>query len=207
MYESCWTDSLSSPTLTGTSYSDSTGMTVEACVNYCNDNSESFAGLKNGQACYCGNIPTESASITSDSACNSPCVGNSSEICGGSDSLSLYWNGLGVQGAPTFLQQFGAWNLSGCFSDSNDARTLTVQVSVTGGQYNNSVGSCVPACEAAGYSIAGVEFAQQCWCDNKINNQAKTIDENSCDLPCSGNSFEYCGGANSLLIYSATKVN
>jgi len=203
----CFTDSLSSPSLTGISYSDSTGMTVEACIKSCNDNSKAFAGLKNGTDCHCGNFPTATAVTTSSSACNTPCVGNYSETCGGSDSLSLYWNGHVVQPLPVFVQSFGASNLLGCFTDSNDARTLTVQVSVTGGQYNNSVESCVPTCNAAGYSIAGVEFAEECWCDNKINNQGRIIDDSSCILPCSGNSLEFCGGANRLLIYSATKIN
>jgi len=205
---SCFSDSLSSPTLTSIAYSDSTGMTVEACVFFCNVNYESFAGLKNGQDCHCGNVTTETAKPISSSACNSPCVGNPSETCGGSDSLSLYWNGISLQPNPTFVRQSGGWDLqlSGCFSDSNDARTLTVQVPVAGGQYNNSVEACIGACKAAGYSIAGVEFAQQCYCDNKINNQGRTIDNSSCILACSGNSHECCGGADSLLIYSATTI-
>jgi hypothetical protein len=38
-------------TLTSISYSDSTGMTVEACVNFCNDHYLVLAGLANGQDC------------------------------------------------------------------------------------------------------------------------------------------------------------
>jgi hypothetical protein len=33
---------------------------------------------------------------------------------------------------------------------------------VIGGPDNNTVENCVGACEAGGYSFAGVEFAQQC---------------------------------------------
>ena len=47
-------------------------------------------------------------------------------------------------------------------SDSTDARALSVQVSVIGGQYNNSVESCIEACGAGGFSLAGMEFALEC---------------------------------------------
>ena len=47
-------------------------------------------------------------------------------------------------------------------SDSNNVRSLPVQISVIGGQYNNSVESCVEACGAGGFSLAGMEFAQEC---------------------------------------------
>jgi len=47
-------------------------------------------------------------------------------------------------------------------SDSNDARIITVQISVDGGQYNSSVENRTGACDAAGYDLVGVEFAQEC---------------------------------------------
>ena len=47
-------------------------------------------------------------------------------------------------------------------TDSNDARTLAVQTLVKGGPELNSVESCIGACEAAGYILAGVEFANEC---------------------------------------------
>lgn len=47
-------------------------------------------------------------------------------------------------------------------SDSNDARALSVQVSVEGGAYNNTVANCIDACVAGNYHGAGLEDAQQC---------------------------------------------
>ena len=38
-------------TLTSKWFTNSTGMTVELCANYCNDNSFALAGLENGQDC------------------------------------------------------------------------------------------------------------------------------------------------------------
>jgi hypothetical protein len=47
-------------------------------------------------------------------------------------------------------------------SDSNTARALSVQVTVRGGVFNNTVGNCIGACASKSYSAAGVEFAQEC---------------------------------------------
>jgi hypothetical protein len=47
-------------------------------------------------------------------------------------------------------------------SDSNDPSFLALKTTVNGGQYNNSVESCVEACGAAGYNLAGVEFGLEC---------------------------------------------
>jgi hypothetical protein len=37
-----------------------------------------------------------------------------------------------------------------------------VKTPVAGGPYNNSVESCVEACGAAGFNVAGVEFMFEC---------------------------------------------
>jgi len=47
-------------------------------------------------------------------------------------------------------------------SDPDDARALAVRTLVKGGPEMNSVESCIGACGAAGYSLAGVEFANEC---------------------------------------------
>ncbi len=51
-----------------------------------------------------------------------------------------------------------------CFanSDSTDARVLAERTLVKGGPEMNTVESCVGACNAAGYPLAGVEFANEC---------------------------------------------
>jgi hypothetical protein len=63
----------------------------------------------------CGNTTTDGATTTAPADCGIFCVGDSSEICGGSDSLSLYSNGLALQPDPTFVKKVGAWNKLGCF--------------------------------------------------------------------------------------------
>ena len=62
----------------------------------------------------CGNSTTVGAAVTLPENCNSPCVGDPREICGGSNSLSLYWNGF-KHYAPDFLEPLEKWRFVGCY--------------------------------------------------------------------------------------------
>ncbi|KAF8269902.1 WSC domain-containing protein [Lactarius quietus] len=196
----CYTDSPSQRTLTAKGL-PLPYMTVEYCVSYCNNMSYIYAGLENSTDCYCGNVLTPGATNTSSSLCDVPCGGNSNETCGGCDSLQLYWSGAIPPPQPTFVQNVNSWYYVGCFSDSNDARTLSDPTTVVGGQYNNSVENCINACQYTGYSFAGLEFALQCRCGDAIGNGGEEVHPDLCLLACSGDTSEKCGGANSYVLY------
>ncbi|KAF8265654.1 WSC domain-containing protein [Lactarius quietus] len=179
-------------------------MTVENCVNLCQTKGGFiFAGVEQGTDCYCGNVLTLGAVAVPASNCGYDCVGDIGEACGGSDSLSLYWNGKTPPPQPTLVQNVNLhWGIEACFNDSTTARTLSVQVSVQGGQDNNTVENCISACETAGYpTYAGVEAADECWCGKSLNNYSAPIDQKYCLLACSGNSSESCGGPDALVLY------
>ena len=52
------------------------------------------------------------------------------------------------------------WDLDGCVrfvnSDNDNAKTLAVQKSGLGGQFNNTVENCIDVCEGANFKFAGV---------------------------------------------------
>ncbi len=54
------------------------------------------------------------------------------------------------------------WASLGCYSDTSASRALDVVGNVTGGGGALTIESCQAACLAAGYTLAGVEWAQQC---------------------------------------------
>jgi len=76
------------------------------------------------------------------------CAGNSAETCGGNLRLDLY--------------EYTGWIPLGCYTDNVNARTLSDYVIVSGGQSATTIESCQAACKAAGYSLAGVEYANEC---------------------------------------------
>jgi hypothetical protein len=57
-----------------------------------------------------------------------------------------------------------------------------------------TVETCVAACAAQGFSMAGVLFANTCMCDNTISGAAPLLDDGQCDTTCNGDATEFCGG-------------
>lgn len=60
--------------------------------------------------------------------------------------------------------------------------------------------SLAKSCKAYGFQYAGIEYAQECYCDNSISNGGSLVSD-GCDMPCLGNSSEYCGGSDRLNVY------
>jgi WSC domain len=65
---------------------------------------------------------------------------------------------------------------------------------------------CTAACLAAGFTLAGVEYAGECYCDTAISNGGGPAPDGNalCDMACNGNAAETCGGPNRLNVYSYT---
>ena len=96
------------------------------------------------------------------------CTGNSSEVCGGPNGLSLYARPGGATINPGIVSlDYGSL---GCYNDTGGARTLLQGMGVLGGASNMTVLNCVTACNASSYSYAGVEYSQECYCGNVISN-------------------------------------
>jgi hypothetical protein len=91
------------------------------------------------------------------------------------------------------------YTYAGCYSDSG-ARAITNNI--WSGNLNATVESCVGACAARGYTVAGLESGTDCWCDKQIQNGAALQPEASCFTQCTGNGGEFCGGAWMLSVYN-----
>lgn len=62
---------------------------------------------------------------------------------------------------------------------------------------------CQSTCLAAGFSIAGTEYAGECWCGNAIINGGGPAPNGNvgCNMPCKGNTAEICGGPDRLDVW------
>ncbi|USP76719.1 uncharacterized protein yc1106_03993 [Curvularia clavata] len=71
---------------------------------------------------------------------------------------------------------------------------------VAGGMTN---AKCKDACRAAGYVLAGTEYAGECFCDNQIRNAGKPAPDGNtgCNMACNGNQTEMCGGPDRLTFW------
>ena len=108
-----------------------------------------------------------------------------------------------VSASATSTLPFEGWLTLGCYNDSVGARVLQNEGIVQGGPSNMTVENCETACLAEGYSLAGVEYSAECYCDNKLYNGGATATDGyaQCTMTCNGNSTEKCGGPNRLNIY------
>jgi hypothetical protein len=107
----------------------------------------------------CGNTLASGSASAPSSDCNMACSGNATESCGGGSRLNLYWSG--TTGPSTNLG-VGKWAFSGCYNEGTTGRTLTNGLATTGGSNAMTVALCLTACQNAGYSLAGVEYAGEC---------------------------------------------
>lgn len=98
------------------------------------------------------------------------------------------------------------WTNIGCYSEGTSGRALTQSLTstVSGGSASMTVEGCQVACKAAGYSVAGLEYAQECWCGNAFANGGAYLGAdgtNGCTKTCKGNVKELCGGSSRLSSY------
>ena len=194
-------------------------MTVALCTSACKSGGYTYAGVEYSGECYCGNSITAPGAPATD-GCNMLCNGNQTEYCGGPNRLDLYKAGAaaatttaaattaaGTTAAPTSAATGlpAGWTYNACWIDNaNGGRILTNQ------QPDNAqttVETCVAACKAAGYTIAGIEYSTQCFCGNQIiNGGTKATSEADCNMACGGNANEKCGGPNRMSIYATGTV-
>ncbi|KAF8264085.1 hypothetical protein EI94DRAFT_528476 [Lactarius quietus] len=93
------------------------------------------------------------------------------------------------------------WKYGGCYADTNlPKRALDTEVTVPGGLNNASVENCIGECLSLKFSKAGME-AKTCWCANAVTQGTGQISVDHCNTPCTGDSREFCGGPQALLMY------
>jgi hypothetical protein len=105
--------------------------------------------------------------------------------------------------APADAGVFNGFTYQGCYTDKSAKRALGFQAFVG----SNSASLCTAACQAAGYSVAGMEFGDECYCGSSISagNQGPLL-EAACTMSCSSNSSQICGGPSRISVFSIGNV-
>ena len=175
----------------------SSNMTIPLCQAFCLSQAPPLplAGLEYARECYCGTSLQHNSTL-GQSGCSTPCVGNGSQICGGSDRLSVY--NYTAYLPPSIVRSVGNYSYAGCYTDASPRALGKYAFSAA----NMTVEACVTGCQAKGYSKAGAEYSTQCFCDVVIGSGGLLVGDNQCDMVCGGNDREYCGGSSRLSVYS-----
>lgn len=119
------------------------------------------------------------------------CSGDSSQLCGGSWAVEIYQNSGGTptttSSTTTTTSPAPSWSPLGCFTDAA-SRALSGANTATS---SNTPAFCVNYCNSRGFTLAGVENGQECWCSSTFaysGGAGQPADPSSCSTPCTGNS-------------------
>ncbi|PNH62600.1 hypothetical protein VD0002_g5514 [Verticillium dahliae] len=203
--QGCWVDGAGGRILTYQAPDDN-ALTLQKCAKNCFDLGYTVAGAEYYQQCFCGNsIINNGVKASSDSQCNTPCAGDSTQMCGGGDRMTIISDGPPrVRGPPSpQLSGFnGDWTYQGCLqSFVGTTRTFFWQNFFPGTMTANE---CLDRCGEFGYMAAGLEYGEECYCGDPANIDAiGTVfrPESECNILCAGNDSSICGGGNRMSTY------
>ncbi|KAM7198966.1 WSC domain containing protein [Rhypophila sp. PSN 637] len=169
-------------------------MTLEECATFCH--SFPYFGVEYGRECFCGADPVASGGQLAPSIteCNMPCAGNSTEICGAGNRLSVYHDPAKL-GPSTGGSNLGSTK-KGCYTETGAGRTLAAKGF---GDDNLTLEGCAIGC--VGYKYWGVEYGRECFCGNTIQPAAELKADSECNMVCAGNAAELCGAGNRIMVY------
>ncbi|KAK8865867.1 hypothetical protein IAR55_001015 [Kwoniella newhampshirensis] len=92
------------------------------------------------------------------------------------------------------------WSYFGCVAESNSQRLLQ------GFAFSSSTLTpllCVNECTKLGFSMAGTEYGDECYCgDEFVGSGGGMTDDSTCSIACEGDESEKCGNAWFLNLYS-----
>jgi len=176
----CFTDDWSR-TLPHQAYSNASN-TNALCITACSSAGFIYSGTEAGNECWCGNTLSATLAAT-NSSCNSFCPGSPGTYCGGSFRLSVSQN-------TTVTSLPAGWTSLGCFGD---AWTRTFPVMLWSAA-NNSDTACLRACQASGYTFAGTENGNECYCGGSAPSDSLLAPSTDCGTPCAADGTQICGG-------------
>jgi hypothetical protein len=200
-YVGCYNDQIHDPsTLPFDTFGPFNNMTVELCISSCKGNGYRYAGLEYYGSCYCGGAIQ--GPPADPSQCNAPCTGDTSETCGGANTLSIWEDPTFTPANPSTVSDYRPL---GCYTEASDNnRALIFQQNVSSSALTTEI--CLSSCKAMGMPYAGTEYSGQCFCGTFLNPGSVPTTSDQCNMPCSGDSSETCGGSRILNVYYASDL-
>ncbi|KDQ33034.1 glycoside hydrolase family 71 protein [Pleurotus ostreatus PC15] len=226
-YAGCYVDSSNARILNGGSTTSST-LSVNSCISSCSARGFVYAGTEYGKECWCGSVLASGAARAAESDCKMTCSGQASDICGGSNRMSLYRLSSGTSSSSPAPSSSAAASSTSRASTSSTSSTATSASSTTSATWTyvgcvaeGTTGSrraltgpsytradMTPAlCQSlcTGYDYSGTENGSQGFCGNSLTNNGATgatISSTSCNTSCSGDSTQKCGGSWTLSLFT-----
>ncbi|KAF2638282.1 galactose oxidase, partial [Massarina eburnea CBS 473.64] len=207
-------------------------MTNTKCQAACKAAGYIWAGTEYSGECFCDSQLRNGGGLAPDgnAGCNLNCNGAQAEICGGSNRLTVFKYQAGndpasssnapsstvidvsssisstntASATPTATGLPEGFTYKGCYVDGPGFRIMNFQQP---DDNSLTVSSCSQSCASLGYTIAGMEYTYQCFCDNVIRQGGvPASDDGQCNMNCGGDTTQKCGGPDRLSIWSSQDV-
>eukprot|EP00057_Strongylocentrotus_purpuratus_P026182 XP_011680656.1 PREDICTED: WSC domain-containing protein 2-like [Strongylocentrotus purpuratus] len=172
----------------------SSSISISYCIQYCSESTTAnyvYAGVEAGNECFCGEDSDNYTrhGVGSDDDCQIPCSGDPTESCGGLGYIAI----------------FTSDGYIGCVEDDARDRVLP-GVRITSSSI--SISYCIQYCSestTANYVYAGVEAGNECFCGEDSDNYTRhgVGSDDDCQIPCSGDPTESCGGLGYIAIFTS----
>ncbi|CAK7205222.1 hypothetical protein SEUCBS139899_007989 [Sporothrix eucalyptigena] len=116
----------------------------------------------------------------------------------------------GARHQPVVAQGNANFTIVNCFQEPSSGHLLSDLIAQN--STSMTVQMCLGFCDP--YVYAGLENGDQCWCSNALNlngsgigTPGSAINETQCNVVCPGNTTEYCGAEDKLLVYNLTRID
>ncbi|CAM9715370.1 unnamed protein product, partial [Ectocarpus fasciculatus] len=182
----CWADAEDPRVFPESLKTVSETMTTATCAATCAD--FAYYATQWSIECWCGN--NDAYDVNGEGACDFECGGDPSDICGGNFAMSVYSTGSDPVETPSPAEDPTDPAFLGCFVDDSDNRVLPV------GTTSSAMTAALCADTCVGFAFYGTEFGEECFCGNNANYDANG--EAVCNMACSGDEAEICGGFNAI---------
>lgn len=93
------------------------------------------------------------------------------------------------------------WSYRGCAVDQLGDRLFPFQRRATA---DMTIQQCITHCSGHGYKLAGLEYANECYCGSEIS-EDKIVANPNCHMKCIGDAKQFCGGPQRLSVYQKGK--
>ena len=183
--------------------------TQNLCDMTCDGNTNEYCGGPNRLNTYQYNASLASASASAYSAVPTG-TGSATLATSGTASATSTVSSTAapIPTGPITVQNGVGFSYLGCYSDSVTSRALS-GLNNPGVASQNDVELCASECTA--FTYFGVEYGAECYCGNAITGGSALIAGSTpgvtgCNMVCSGNATEYCGGSNRINIYTYVSI-
>jgi len=186
-------------------------MTVEKCSDYCWDlmGWYGYYGVENGKDCWCGESDSDKKFLpTHQNQCDTPCSGDDSELCGGSNyRINVYAQWWFENDSPVFANDIdpATFNPKGaCYKDSESL--FTYQAPNTDLDVEKCRATCREQDPVLQYTGVGKKLNEStgdeeftCFCGPDAPSSTNLRAKEECSFLCPGDADYFCGGPNARL--------